>query len=83
MADGVRSLFAPWVGGAAVPAGAPATRGFRGLLGLWCGGIANNPDAPVAVAVIGSAAGRLAPSVVMRSNAQSAHRSNLQRARRR
>lgn len=38
--SGVRSMLAPWIGGASSPAGA-TTSGFRGMLAFWAGGAAN------------------------------------------
>jgi hypothetical protein len=39
VADGFRSLLAPWIGGASSPPGAPAAQGgFRSLLAFWAGG---------------------------------------------
>lgn len=38
MAEGVRGLLAPWVGGAGDDAAPPPTPGIRGLLVPWLGG---------------------------------------------
>lgn len=35
---GVRSLLAPWMGGATAPGVVPETAGVRSLLAFWCGG---------------------------------------------
>ena len=50
----VRSLLAPWLGGASAPAAATAQAGIRSFLAPWLGGASASPVAPPVVPVIPS-----------------------------
>lgn len=44
--EGVRSMLAPWIGGAASPATTGSASGYRGMLAFWAGGAANSGTSP-------------------------------------
>lgn len=43
---GVRSMLAPWIGGAGVTPSSGSPSGYRSLLAFWAGGAANIGEAP-------------------------------------
>ena len=55
MSQGVRSLLAPWIGGASINPGPPPPQsGYRGLLAFWAGGACITSGSPPPPVIVGA-----------------------------